>query len=388
MENNNSNNKIKLVILIDELRGLCAGTETQLKLIIDRLDENKYEIYLICLRETAWLSKNYSLLKCHVKSFQLKSIFRIDFFHYFFVLILYIKRISPHIMITFFKDSNLYGPIAAKIAGVSTIITTRRDYGLWIDRKSKYLLALSNKLSTRVIANSNKVKQLVCEKEIVDCGKVDVIYNGLKFENTRLARFNKNEFKKRIGIPLEDKIVGIVANLRPMKRHTTFLKAAKLILHMNRNTSFLIIGGGNLKKQLKKQAKYLNIERKVFFVGSQNDVAPFFKILDLGINCSANEGLSNAIMEYMYYMVPCIVSSAGGNSELIKHGTRGYTFELDNHKELAKYVIDLLQNKELMEKFKVNSYSWITENLTIEKMIDKYDYYFTQSISKHGLLSN
>jgi L-malate glycosyltransferase len=71
------------------------------------------------------------------------------------------------------------------------------------------------------------------------------------------------------------------------------------------------------------------------------------ELIDIGVNRSSMEGLSNAIMEYMASGVPCIVSNAGGNPELIENGVNGYTFELDNTSELANHIINLLDNKEL-----------------------------------------
>jgi glycosyltransferase involved in cell wall biosynthesis len=138
------------------------------------------------------------------------------------------------------------------------------------------------------------------------------------------------------------------------------------------------VGDGPLRKDLATVASALEIGNHIHFMGWQEDVGPFLSVFDIGVNCSANEGFSNAIMEYMTYGVPCIVSDAGGNPELVEHGINGYTFELDNDEELANQIIGLLDNKERQKEFVSKSKQKILEQLTLEKMIDAYDRYFTQ----------
>jgi glycosyltransferase involved in cell wall biosynthesis len=111
-------------------------------------------------------------------------------------------------------------------------------------------------------------------------------------------------------------------------------------------------------------------------VGEQECVVPYFSIFDIGINCSKNEGLSNAIMEYMAYGVASIVSEAGGNTELIKNEINGLTFELGNHEQLSSRIITLLNKPLLRRKFILKSKEYVANHLQIDKVIDQYDNYF------------
>lgn len=373
---NKKQKKIKIVFIIDAIQSIKAGTEKQLHLIINSLDKTRYDITLICLRDTEWILMQGQTFGCKIKCFKIRKIFVPVSILSIISLVSYIKKIKPNVALTLFKDSNIIGVIAAKIANVKYIISTRRDYGLWIDKKSKYFLALANIFANKIIANSKMVKSITCANEIINCDKVDVIYNGMIFYEPNKISTNNSDFRKKYQIPSQNKLIGIVANLRNMKRHYTFLKAAKLILNENENISFIIVGDGYLREKLIKQSIDLEIDKNVIFVGSVDDVTPFLKYFDIGINCSANEGLSNAIMEYMYYKVPCIVSDAGGNSELIKHGINGYNFELDNHEELARLTLKLLKDKDLMSTYKEKAHQWVTSNLNVAKMISRYETYF------------
>lgn len=172
--------------------------------------------------------------------------------------------------------------------------------------------------------------------------------------------------------------MGIVAHLVPMKRYGTFLRAAKRVLDRRKDIDFVIVGDGPLRGELELLAYKLRIKEHVHIVGAQEDVLPYLSFFDVGVNCSANEGLSNAIMEYMAYGVPCIVSDAGGNPELIEHGINGYLFELGNDIELANKIIYLLDDEKKQKEFISKSKEKIMEKLTLDKMISAYDGYFTE----------
>lgn len=372
--------KVRVMFIIDFLYTLSGGTENQLVKIIKNLDRNKYDLHLLTLRESMWIKNNRRKLNCIVRSYHVDKLKNPGNILLFIRLVKYIRQIAPDIVVTFFPLSNIFGVIAARFAKVTSIISTRRDYGLWLNKRSIYSLRFANRFIKGIVSNSQSVKELTSVEEHVESSKIRVIYNGLDIHDFRSCKNRGYLMKKELGILPDSKVVGIVANLRPMKRHETFLKSAKFVLKVRPDVNFVIVGDGPLRTDIEALTAKLGIKDYVHLVGRQEDVLPFLSIFDIGVNCSANEGLSNAIMEYMAYGVPCIVSKAGGNSELIENGINGHTFELDNHKELAERILNLLDDKEKQEKFASNSREKILNQLTIDKMINEYDNYFIQML--------
>lgn len=371
--------KIRLCIIIDFIYGTIAGTEIQLINLIHGLDPSKYEIYLICLQDTPWLSQNIQNIKCNVKSFSYNPANHKDLRNLPVALNLwrYIRSIKPDIAICFFKVSYMLGVLAARIAGVPKIVSTRRDYGLWLDNRSIYLLRFANRYVDEIVTNSYLVKQLVSDRERFDPSKIRVIYNGLALNNFSKLKLDRRRFKVTLGIPDENMVVGIIAGLRVMKHHKTFLKAAKRVLSFRSDVDFVLVGDGMLRDDLEDLSVRLGIENRVHFSGWQKNVTPFLSIFDLGVNCSENEGMSNAIMEYMAFEVPCIVTRAGGNTELIENGVNGYTFELHDDRELAKLILYLLENPKIRKHFADKAKTFILKECNFEKMVDTYDRLFS-----------
>jgi glycosyltransferase involved in cell wall biosynthesis len=232
-----------------------------------------------------------------------------------------------------------------------------------------------------ILTNSQRVKTLVSEAEKVDSSMIHVIYNGIEKGISKSDRSSKGAAREELGIPKNRRVVGIVAGLRPMKRHKTFIRAARRVLDADPNVHFVIVGDGSLRGGLEALTTDLGINGRVHFVGWQGDVYPFLSIFDIGVNCSANEGLSNAIMEYMAYGVPCIVSRAGGNEELIENGVNGYTFELDNDTELARLTVSLLEDTKKQEEFAAESRRIIRNEFGIDRMVHNYDSYFERILA-------
>lgn len=371
-----SKGKVKILFIIDFLYGLHGGTENQLVKLINNLNKRVYDIHLLCLRKSRWVDEHESELDCAITCYHIVKLKNPRNILLFFSILRFVKRIRPDVVMTFFPLSNVLGVVIARMAGAKCIVSTRRDYGLWLG-KGMVPLRFANMLAQRILTNSYKVRELTAREEHFPASRIDVIYNGINAHALLADPSGKEALKKQYGIPEGVPVVGIVGGLKPMKRHITFIKAAKNVLEGRADIHFLIVGDGLLRKGLGTLANDLGIAEHVHFVGTQEDVLPFLGILDVGVNCSANEGLSNAILEYMTHGVPCIVSRVGGNPELIEHDVNGYLFELDDEKDLSALIERLLADQETRKVFALRSRERILRSFTLEKMIEKYDRYFT-----------
>jgi glycosyltransferase involved in cell wall biosynthesis len=363
--------QIKILYIIDALDDKLGGTENQLIKMLRGLKREQFKVHLLCFHNRPWFEKNASIFQCDVSVINIHKFTRISTYVNFITLIKFIKKYNPDVIHTFFPVGNILGVIAARLAGVKNTISSRRDYGEWMD--SRYLLAtkIANMFVTKIVANSQSVKALTHEREHARNGQVEVILNGINTAGFYSIKKDV-ELKMKLGIPPHDKVVGIVANFRPMKHHATFVKAAGEIAAVRNDVSFVLIGTGMLRSELEFLGASLNITQKLIFTGPQTDIIPYLSIMDVGVNCSEREGLSNAVMEYMAAGIPCVVSNAGGNTDLITHNVNGYLFDLDDYKTLAAFIMKLLQDQETARKFINNSREKIEREMSLESMLAQY----------------
>lgn len=368
--------KTRILYIIDEVTGNIGGTEKQLIELINGLNRDKFEIVLTCFRKSHWFEANSSIFECETKIIRINNFRNLLSYLNILKLIRFIRDYKPDIVHTFFPVGNILGVLSSRMAGTKNIISSRRDYGEWMNGRYLFATRLANRFVKRVITNSDRVKELTERKEGISGERVDVIYNGIN-----LVAFNKTEVNRELrrilGIPDNHKIVGIVANFRPMKHHYTFINAANEILAAREDISFILIGTGfgvqSTKEANEKLVKSFGIENNVHFIGPQDEVISYLSIMDIGVNCSACEGLSNAVMEYMATGVPCIVSRSGGNPDLITNNVHGYTFELDDSIALARLILQLLGDDTIRRRFVENARKKIEEEMSMERMVSKYE---------------
>jgi glycosyltransferase involved in cell wall biosynthesis len=373
--NNEMAKPIKILYIIDELNDKRGGTENQLIKLLHGLNKEKFQAHLLRFQTRPRSEINSSILQCDESVINIYKFNRISTYINFIKLIKFIREYKPHVVHTFFPAGNILGVIAAKLACVKNTVSSRRDYGEWMNRRYLIATRIANIFVTKIVANSYSVKKLTEEREHTRNGQVEVILNGInatKFYNIR----KDTDLKARLNIPEHDKVVGIVANFSPVKHHSTFLKAAGEIAAVRKDVSFILVGAGQMRSELKSLGASLNIAHKLVFTGAQDDVIPYLSIMDVGINCSVREGLSNAIMEYMAAGIPCVVSNAPGNIDLITHDENGYIFEIDDYTMLAKHILGLFDDAATRQKFIKNARRKIEYEMSLEAMLSRFEHFY------------
>ena len=373
--------KIRITYVIDTLNTDLAGTESQLIRLINGLDKVRFEVHLLCFRDHPWFQAYRDSLDCDTTIIDIREFKKLSVYRNILKLVGHFRRTRPDIVHTFFPVANIVAVIAARLAGVCHVVSSRRDYGEWMSGRYLSFTKLSNRFARKIVANSHSVKALTVEAEGVAAEKIDVIYNGI--DVTKFGGLSVDwALKQRLNIPKTNKVVGIVANFRPMKRHDTFLHAAHELLKHRSDVDFLLVGGGgSAEPDTVALGKALGIAERLHFTGPQPDVVPYLSIMDVGVNCSEQEGLSNAVMEYMASGVPCIVSQSGGNPDLIAHSQNGLTFPLGDYRALAEGIDILLDNAELRERFRLAAKKRVLTDMTVMTMLANYERWYAGMVN-------
>jgi glycosyltransferase involved in cell wall biosynthesis len=353
--------KIKIVYLIDFLRTVQAGTEKQLAFLLENLPRAGYDVNLISLQDSPFLTNDAHSLFPSINIVTLKASADISKSPGAIVrLYSLLRRLKPDIIHTFFTTANTLGILAARMAGFKHCISSRRDMGFNISNLDLCLLRLANRFTSRIMVNSENVKQYVIDHEHVNPNHVEVVYNAISIGDG-IANI------ERTGI--EQPIIGIVANLnRPVKRVELFIKAAALIKCSHKGARFCIIGDGHLRRGFERLTADLGLGSSVTFLGRRDDVQRQLQNMTVGVLCSDSEGLSNAIMEYMVASLPVVATDVGGNRELVRHGKTGILVPPNNENAIASAVMDLLDDPNKCADMGRAGREFIKSNFSAEKM--------------------
>ncbi len=287
--------KIKIAFIIDTIHDKIGGTERQLILLLKNFDRSKFEPYLCCFKDSEWIQKNSENWKTHI--FEFKSFFSPPDYWKLYKFSRYLKNEGIDIVQTHFRDGNILGILAGRMAGIKTIISTRRNQGYWHNKSELFVLRILNPFVKRFLANSNAVKLFAHKVEKISLNRIDVIYNGFD-----LSKFSKSSNKnisllyEELNLEPDRSIISIVANLRPVKGLDVLIKSAKKVLAQNNSVIFLLIGDGPEKGSLEQMAENLGIRKNIHFLGSRDDVHEILQCSSLGVLSSHAEGLFKLII--------------------------------------------------------------------------------------------
>ncbi|MCU7061170.1 MULTISPECIES: glycosyltransferase family 4 protein [Serratia] len=139
--------------------------------------------------------------------------------------------------------------------------------------------------------------------------------------------------------------VGLIARLdTPHKGGDVLLRAVRKCLTAGAQLKCTIVGDGKELAVLKELALKLDIVDRVVFPGAVSTKSDVFKYLDsfdIFALPTRQEGLPRSVIEAMARGLPCLSTPIGGVPEIVNASE---LFELDNVDELAKRIINLIDN--------------------------------------------
>lgn len=338
-------NKIKVALVIDQLD--MGGAERQFVELAKNIDKNKFEVVIVVLsKNRVDLLKELTELNIDVILIDQWGKICISAFFGLFKLL---KIEKPDILHTYLFTASLYGRIVAKLIGIPIVIVSERSTDIW--KKSSYVWMdrLLAKVTDKILVNAETIKESLVKRERIPDKKIQIIYNGLDLNKFDLARSERNQIRKNLGVLNGNLVIGILGRLSREKDHSTFLNAAKKIISTVPHVNFLIVGDGNLREKLEGISVTLGLNKKVIFAGKINNVSNILQAMDVLVSTSIYEGCSNAILEAMAAGLPVVATKVGGNTEIVRDGITGILIPSQDPDELARAVLSLLNNSELMK---------------------------------------
>ena len=197
-----------------------------------------------------------------------------------------------------------------------------------------------------------------------------MVYKGHDIKNYKKTSLTRDD----IGLPPDTFLIGMLANIRPLKGLDVLLKAIAKI--ENRDISLLVIGEMR-DPSVPKLIKELGLGERVNLLGYRTDGSELISLCDASLMPSTRrEGLPRAIVESMAQEIPCVVSDVGGLPELIKDGDRGWVTKAADVNSLKEALIEVYDNRDEARRRSKNARDWAMENLSKEtyhkKMLDVF----------------
>lgn len=286
---------------------------------------------------------------------------------------------SPSIVHIWLDEMNVTAGLAALIVGVPKIILSCRsmapDNFLFYKSYMRPIYEfMSNFENVYFLSNSKAGADDYKRWLKSDDMNFKVIRNGFDFslkpkrDEWHIVR---REYRRRVKIPSEANVVGVVMRIAEEKRPHLWIEVARKIIEKNLNTHFLIVGDGDLRIKLESLTLIPSLQNHFHFVGIESDVYPPLLAMDIFLLTSRIEGLPNVLIEAQSVGVPVVTTDVGGASETLDAGKTGYALKTSDPSILANKILSILGNPAWLSEARLNAPIFVESHFSQEKMISE-----------------
>jgi glycosyltransferase involved in cell wall biosynthesis len=366
---------VRILFLIDVLH-VVGGTEKQLRELISRMDRSRFAPTLVVLYSTEMPHEaEFGGMGCPVRCLGLSRLLSANGIRTVLQLAAEIRRKRIHLVQTFFPDASILGTIAGRLGG-ARVVLGRRDLGYWYTSRYLSVLRVLQRFAHAYLVNSQAVRTAVAESERVDPNRVQVVYNGFFDVPAGASRLTLAD----LGFPPDATLVGIVANLREVKRLDRFIEMAAGI--RDPRAHFLIVGYGELQDALLAQAKRAGLGARLRITRTLQDVLELIKLFQVGVLTSESEGLSNTLVEYGLCGVPAVAFDVGGNREVIEDGVSGFLVKPFEVPVLTKRVEELLADDALRSRLGAGAKALCADRFGGTRMVEQTQVFYESLVGR------
>jgi glycosyltransferase involved in cell wall biosynthesis len=224
----------------------------------------------------------------------------------------------------------------------------------------------TNRYVDKIVAISENIKRVLVNDGVSE-SNIEVIRSGVdihKFDHIG----SDLQLKKEFQLDNDSLIVGTVAALVGHKDYPNLLRAAKIVLDKDPKIVFIAAGDGKNREEIHKLKEELDLGDRFKFLGYREDIGELLKIMDIFVLGSKKEGLGTSTLDAMSVGLPVIGTDAGGIPEVIDHGYNGLIVPKQNHHQLSKGIIDLVDDPDKRKQFGENSLKRV-KGFSFEEMV-------------------
>lgn len=377
---------LKTLFLIPSLGQ--GGAEAQLVELVNGLDRNRIEPFLISFEEP--LDR---LPDLRVEQVSFQQILRHQKFDLNLVrkIAHFIRRHDINLIHGTLQIAILTGWLARYLSGrrppligaVHTTIARNRRDDLWERLLYRYVLA---RCQTVIFVCEEQKKYWEATYGLKLKNAV-VVHNGIDVEKFSSARRDwDRDMVQRCGLPASARTACCIARFSPEKGHRYLVEAFKLVRASRPDLHLLLAGDGPERPAIERLMRESNqIKGHIHFLGAVADVRPVLEASQfLVIPSTAVETFSMAMLEAMSMERPVLATDIGGAREAVLHGYTGLLVPPGDVGRLAAAMEVLCAEPELAQAMGKNARDLVLSRFSRRIMIEKTTQVLAATVDRCG----
>jgi glycosyltransferase involved in cell wall biosynthesis len=270
--------------------------------------------------------------------------------------------------------ADFYGAIAARLAGVPVVCSTRHnDDAFRRHPLLRWLLRWNAHCFDALICISKHVQQFTATVESAPRDRLWMIPYGISV----LEKQSDANWRAQMGWDEQTPVLGNVARLTAQKGQHTLLQAMPQVLKSFPQTQLVIVGDGELRQPLQQLADTLNVSAHIHFLGYQANAIALMPQFDVLAHPSLWEGFGLVLLEAMAAKRPIVATNVSAIPEIVLHGETGLLVPPENPTALAEAICRILRDRSLGQKLGLAGYQRLQQHFTVQAMSDRTYHLYT-----------
>lgn len=378
LQRKNEYMKIRIAFVLWTLEGM-GGSEHVVYDIVRKLDKDRFDVLVIGFKEGP-IRRTYEKLGVKVEVISKK--WKYDFG--FIKRLRYVlKNEGIHLVNAHHLSPLLNSYLATRMTGIKLIYT---EHSVWQYLEMGGLKKiLSNFLlwnTNAIVAISNQLLQYYSDNPFVSEKKICLIINGIDL--LKFLSIDRSLLKEKLGFKPDDKLIGMVANIRPEKNHKILISAFSKLSRILKNSHLLLIGLDCMDGEVQQYASSMKGAERIHFLGPREDVPDILNILDIFCLPSVHEGLPLTILEAMACGVPVVGADVMGINEVVTDNVNGLLFPSGDETVLAEKVKMIVRDDSLSIRLRRAGIAYVKDNYCLDDKIKEYVSLFQNLFSKRA----
>lgn len=279
-----------------------------------------------------------------------------------------LKREKVDVVHCHLRIANIIGLLSAKLAGVRGRIYTRHfsTYHHEYHPKAVRLDLFLNNMSSKIIAISKNVNQVLLEKEKVAKEKVALIPHGFipaDFRDVESSRVNK--LREKYGFGKDTYIVGVIARFDEWKGIQYIIPAFREFLKICPRAHLVLANAhGPYEDKIRSMLRDIP-DSSYTLIAFEPDSPALYNLMDVYVHTPIDdhsEAFGQTYVEALLAGIPSIFSLSGIANEFVQNDVNAMTVPFRNSEAITKalekvkngdYSTEIIEKgrKDAMEKF-------------------------------------
>ena len=207
---------------------------------------------------------------------------------------------------------------------------------------------------------------------------------GIDVQSCRTTPAVRAQWRQQLELSAGDVVYVNVARLAPQKNQALLLDAFGALLKRGAQAVLLVVGAGDLRGDLERQAGLLGLQDRVRFLGARADVPGILAASDVFVLSSVYEGNPLSVMEAMAAGKPVVSTAVGGVAEAVRDGVTGRLVPPGDAAALATAMAELGADEDERRRLGAAAALEAAQRFDVAIMVRNYEELYARLLRRSG----